>query len=254
MRRLADISDGEDSGPGMISFCSREPDAILIPDDVFVRTRGYASYRQLARTNRTAWDDRSNWIVWRGLTTGAGIISKETLTADDTDLVARVRLCLTLKDEPDTNVKLHAIAQSSNLPLDTQRLADAGILGDYISPIAWCGLKFAIDIDGNTNAWSNFFTRLLLGCCVLKVASAAGYRQWYYGEIEPWIHYVPIKSDLSDLRERIGWCRENLAECRRIATAGQALAMARDYDTEMDAATRRVSDAANDRAWPASAD
>jgi hypothetical protein len=243
MRRLADISDGEDSGPGVISFCSRDPQAILIPDDVFVRTRGYEGYRHLARTNRTAWDDRSNWIVWRGLTTGAGAISKETLSPDDPELVARVRLCLALRDEPETNVRLHAIAQSSNLQLDTERLASAGILGDYMNPIAWCGLKFAIDIDGNTNAWSNFFTRLLLGCCVLKVASGAGYRQWYYGEIEPWIHYVPVKSDFADLRERIAWCRANLAECRQIAMAGQALAMARDYHGEIEAAARRVSEA-----------
>ena len=242
VHRRADISDGEASGSGIISFCSGDPNAILIPDHVFVRTRGYESYRQLARTNRTAWDDRSNWIVWRGLTTGAGIISKATLAPDDAELVARVRLCLALKDEPETSVKLHAVAQSRNLPLDTQRLAGAGLLGDYLSPIAWCGSKFAIDIDGNTNAWSNLFTRLLLGCCVLKVASAAGYRQWYYDEIEPWIHYVPIRADLSDLRERIAWCRANLAECRQIAMAGQALAMARDYDTEMEAAAQRVSE------------
>jgi hypothetical protein len=240
---LADISDGEESNAGLISFCSRDPAAILIPDHAFVRTRGYETYRHLARTNRTAWDERSNWIVWRGLTTGHGAVSRETLSPRDPDLVARVRLCLELKDIAETDVRLHTIAQSSNLRVDTKRLARAGVLGEYISPIAWCGLKFAIDIDGNTNAWSNFFTRLLMGCCVLKVDSAAGYRQWYYGEIEPWMHYVPVKSDLSDLRELIAWCRANLAECRRIASAGQAFAMARDFNTEIRSAIRRVCDA-----------
>lgn len=243
MRWLADISDGEDSRPGLMSFCSRSPDAMLIPDHIFVRSRGYESYRQLARVNRTGWDERSNWIVWRGLTTGAGIISTETLSPHDAGLLPRVRLCLDLKDVPETNVKLHAVAQSSNLPVDTARLAGAGILGDYISPVTWCGLKFAIDIDGNTNAWSNFFTRLIMGCCVLKVASAAAYRQWYYGDIEPWVHYVPVSADLSDLRERIAWCRANLAECRRIAAAGQEFAMARDFDAEIASAIQRVSEA-----------
>jgi hypothetical protein len=237
---LADLSDGEESGPGIISFCSRSPGAILIPDHIFIGSRGYEKYRRLARNNRTAWDERSNWIVWRGLTTGVGLISKENLSSQDEDLLARVRLCLELKDMPQSSVKLHGIAQSLNPPLDTERLTSAGLLGEYISPTTWCGLKFAIDVDGNTNAWSNFFTRLLMGCCVLKVTSAAGYRQWYYHEIEPWIHYVPVRSDLSDLRERIAWCRSTPAECRQIAMAGQALAISRDYDTEIALASRRV--------------
>ena len=136
-----------------------------------------------------------------------------------------------------------AISQSSNGVLDKDRLAKAGILGEYISPIAWHGFKFAIDIDGNGNAWSNFFTRLIMGCCVLKVASALGFRQWYYGEIKPWIHYVPVRADLSDLLEKIAWCRGNLDECRRIAARGQAFAMSRDFDTEMASAVCRVCDA-----------
>jgi Glycosyl transferase family 90 len=237
---LADISDGEESGPDRISFCSRDPAAVLIPDHAFVRTRGYETYRHLARANRTVWDERSDWIVWRGLSTGHGAISKTTLSADDPDLLVRVRLCLAMKGVPEADVKLHTIAQSNNLPLDTERLARAGVLGEYVSPIAWCGLKFAIDVDGNTNAWSNFFTRLLMGCCVLKVSSQAGYRQWYYENIASWTHYVPVKPDLSDLRERIAWCRANLSSCRQIAAAGQQFALARDFDGEIAAASRRI--------------
>jgi Glycosyl transferase family 90 len=110
-----------------------------------------------------------------------------------------------------------------------------------MSPICWYGFKFAIDIDGNSNAWSNFLTRLMMGCCVLKVASAAGYRQWYYGDIQPWTHYVPVKADLSDLHEVIGWCRDNPAECRKIAAQGQAFAMDRQFEAEMASARERIS-------------
>lgn len=237
---VADISDGEDSEAGLISFCSREPEAILIPDHVFIRTRGYETERALARSSITDWDERSDRIVWRGSTTGAGRISKLHLSAQDPELIARVRLCLALKDVPGTDVKLSGIAQSADRSMDSERLARAGILGEFVSPICWHGFKFAIDIDGNSNAWSNFFTRLLMGCCVIKVASAAGYQQWYYGDIEPWTHYVPVKADLSDLHEIIGWCRAHPAECRRIAAQGQAFAMARDFDTEMASARERV--------------
>jgi hypothetical protein len=240
---VAEISDGEESGPGLISFCSRDPDAILIPDHVFIRTRGYEIERALARANVMDWDERSDRIVWRGSSTGAGLISKPYLSADDPELIMRVRLCLVLNGMPDTDVKLSGIAQSANKALDSERLAGAGILGEFVSPLCWYGSKFAIDIDGNSNAWSNFFTRLLIGCCVLKVVSRDGYRQWYYGDSEPWIHYVPVKADLSDLHERIAWCRANLAECREIAARGQEFAMARDFDTEVALAARRLRDA-----------
>lgn len=240
---VAEISDGEDSGPGLVSFCSRDPDAILIPDHLFVLSGGYKEHRALARANAMPWEARSDWIVWRGATNGIGTIAKPRLSFDDSELRARVRLCLALRDALKVDAKLHAVTDSRNLALDTERLGKAGILGDYLSPLAWHGLKFALDIDGHSNAWSNLFLRLLMGCCVLKVASGQGYRQWYYDALEPWLHYVPVESDLCDLHERIAWCRANLAACREIAARGQELAMGRDLASEIASAVRRVRDA-----------
>jgi hypothetical protein len=240
---VADISDGEESGAGVISFCSRESDAILIPDHIFVRTRGYEAERALARRRITPWEERSDRIVWRGSTTGTGLISKPQLSTDDRELIARVRLCLALKDVQGTDAKLSGITQSVDKGLDHARLGKAGVLGELISPICWYGLKFAIDIDGNSNAWSNFFTRLVMGCCVLKVGSPAGYRQWYYADLEPWAHFVPVRADLSDLHEQIAWCRANSAACRDIAARGQEFAMAHDFSTEMTSARARIREA-----------
>ena len=243
LRAVADISDGEDSAPGLLSFCSRDPRAILIPDHHFVGSRGYEDYRELANASRMKWRERGDRIVWRGSTTGAGKISTDNLSADDPDLLSRVRLCLRLKGIPGCDVKISGIGQSSNPTQDKQRLARAGILGEYISPLAWHTFKFAIDIDGNSNAWSNFFTRLIMGCCVLKVASPLGFRQWYYSDLEAWTHYVPVRPDLSDLKDQIVWCRKNSDECCRIAANGQAFAIARTYDVEIDAGVRRLSKA-----------
>ena len=240
---VADISDGEDSGPGLISFCSRDPDAILIPDHVYLRTGGYAAERALARANVMDWDERSDRITWRGQNTGAGLSSKPHLSVNDPELNARVRLCLALKDVPGTDVKLSDVTHGTDIAVDRARLENAGIVGSFVSSINWHSFKFAIDIDGHSNAWSNLFTRLLTGCCVLKVASAAGYRQWYYGDLEPFVHYVPVKADLSDLHDMIAWCRVHPAECRRIAERGQTLAVARDVDTEVAATRTRIAEA-----------
>ena len=34
---------------------------------------------------------------------------------------------------------------------------------------------------------------------------------------KPWIHYIPIKTDLSDFKEKLEWAKSNDKELRRIA-------------------------------------
>lgn len=90
--------------------------------------------------------------------------------------------------------------------------------------------RYAIDIDGHANAWG-FLEKLILGCCVLKVASP--YEQWFYGELQPWVHYVPIEADLSDLADKIDWCLANEQACEWIAGNGRTLAASRSYEREV---------------------
>ncbi len=37
---------------------------------------------------------------------------------------------------------------------------------------------------------------------------------WFSHLLKPYIHYVPVKSDLSDLIEKIQWCRDNDEKCK----------------------------------------
>jgi len=39
----------------------------------------------------------------------------------------------------------------------------------------------------------------------------------------PWVHYVPVKNDLSDLISNIKWLRENDSKAKEIAKNGRAL-------------------------------
>ena len=114
------------------------------------------------------------------------------------------------------------------------------LVGRRIRERTWAHQKFAIDSDGNTNSWSNFYVRLLLGCCVIKIASQSGFRQWYYDALQPWVHYVPMRADMADLIEKIEWCRAHTEECRAIAKAGQAFALSRTVETEIADAIARL--------------
>ncbi|KAL8292275.1 hypothetical protein RQP46_001741 [Phenoliferia psychrophenolica] len=55
--------------------------------------------------------------------------------------------------------------------------------------------KFAIDVDGN--GWSGRFYRLIASR--MMVLKSTVFPEWYADQIQPWLHYVPVSTDYSDL-------------------------------------------------------
>ena len=57
-----------------------------------------------------------------------------------------------------------------------------------------------------------------LGSVILKVDSTCVADQlWYSPLLEPFYDHVPVKKDMSDLKEKIEWCRANDDKCQQIA-------------------------------------
>lgn len=241
----ADLGDSvHESGP-LLGFCSNLPETLLVPDRGFHASGGYARQRWQAAA-APAFADRDDTILWRGSPTGFGLLANATMQPHDADLRQRVRMCLLLAQAADRLRVDARIVPGRGVPADVAAAyRRAGITGEPIPEDSWRGRRFAIDVDGNANAFSNLFIRLLYGCCVIKVASARGFRQWYYDRLEPWRHYVPVAADLSDLVERIEWCRGHTDECRAIASAGQALALAMTPAEEV----RRTVAVIRNRPW-----
>ncbi|KAF4616689.1 hypothetical protein D9613_008818 [Agrocybe pediades] len=55
--------------------------------------------------------------------------------------------------------------------------------------------KYFLDVDGN--GWSSRFKRLITTNSLVFKATA--YPEWWIDRIQPWVHYVPIQIDYSDL-------------------------------------------------------
>ena len=56
-----------------------------------------------------------------------------------------------------------------------------------------------------------------LGSVILKVEPRqVADRMWYFPLLKPYHDHIPVKADLSDLEEKIQWCREHDAECKQI--------------------------------------
>ncbi len=232
-RLTCDISDGERPSLAEVCFCALQDDRCLLPDHHFIIRRGYQEQRDQYRAAARPWDQRSDDIVWRGKLNGGGLsIGHPGLTGNGL-VKQRLRLAYACRGT-DLDVKF-VVADEA-----TEVMRAEGLMGDRVEAQSWLGRKYAIDIDGNVNAWDNFYIRLLYGCCVLKVDSQAGFRQWYYHRLEPYRHYVPIRADLSDLVDQVDWVRSHPDQARAIAANGCELAHAMTFDSELEVGAEKI--------------
>lgn len=74
--------------------------------------------------------------------------------------------------------------------------------------------KYILDIDGGASTWDATAWKLNSGSVIFKTESA--WRQWFYDEYLPWIHYVPVKNDFSDIQEQFHWCEANPEKCKQM--------------------------------------
>jgi hypothetical protein len=118
------------------------------------------------------------------------------------------------------------------------RISAANIAKELVPKHRFLDFKGVVDIDGNSNAWSGLFCGLLTGACILKVASARQFQQWYYRDIRPWEHYLPVSSDLNDLPDAVLWMFKHEKEAKKIGERGRNFALAMSLGDAITAAAQ----------------
>jgi hypothetical protein len=87
-------------------------------------------------------------------------------------------------------------------------------LSEKLSPKEQSNYKYIIHIDGHVSAFRLSY-EFGMGSTILLVKS--DWKMWYSHMLKEYVHYVPIKEDLSDIIEKIKWCRDNDKKCKDIA-------------------------------------
>jgi hypothetical protein len=176
---------------------------------------------------KTQWQHKQPMLFWRGPWTDLFTnVTSDVVNGKEKELTPRLII--------------HVLSQNH------MTLIDAGIIG-FISPkkhkkrfVELLGeeedflkhsasieehmkYKYQIVLDGIQCTNPGYAWRLLSDCCVLKVDSIVF--QWFYHDLKPWVHYIPIKQDLSDLVEKILWLQQHDDEAYAIAVNGQKFAL-----------------------------
>ena len=232
------INLGDGGQTAGLAFCDYRPGYFLLPDPMYMSNERYTRHRDSFRSSDIPWADRQSIAYWRGATTGQITDSRIGWRS-----IPRIRLCEISRDHPDViDAGITSIVQISE-PSANEWLERNGLTRPYVPAETFSQYKYQIDIDGNTNSWPGLFFKFLSGSAVLKVASPAGFQQWYYDRLKPWINYVPVDSGMSDLLDKLTWLRDHDDHARRIGEAGRELAESLTDEREITRAAPVIADA-----------
>lgn len=190
---------------------------------------------QLMASSLTPWAKRKSKAFWIGAVTGPWEFSL------DADLMAlpRLNLLRKTKEFPEqlhtewTNLATYGITWVN----DSTHIAGAfakqphsmkdvvGVEPSKRRPASeWSDYKYYLNIDGVV--MGGRLNRLMAqGGVVLQQQS--GYQEYYNALLQPYVNFVPISYDLSDLVPTIKWLQKNDAKAEEIAKNARNLAATR---------------------------
>ncbi|KAI2508961.1 Glycosyl transferase family 90 [Fragilaria crotonensis] len=83
--------------------------------------------------------------------------------------------------------------------------------------------KYQIDLGGiGGTSWTGTITKLAMPGLLFHHETPA--KDWFYDEIQPWVHYVPVDLTLSNLYDMYVWAETHPIEAKKIAKQGQEFA------------------------------
>ena len=220
-RELAFSFDDNSGDPGLRFDRARGSKEPLIPDLHLLREieKWEATDRSPEIYQAPPFLERKKQLFWRGSTTGPFILSLEEFRDNH-----RVKACLhTLRELPaHADCKIARIVQTpQELRQEARRfLRENKILSPIIDARDFAQYQMFLDLPGNASAWGSCI-RYLQGMLVFRVAHE--HELLYYEALQPWVHYIPVAADLSDLKSGVEWALLHQNEAAQIATKGQAI-------------------------------
>ena len=189
------------------------PALVLVPD--FLTTRESGWHREIDVVNEkylsVPWENRTQKAFWRGTASDKGY------TPENYTEKPRFRISFLSTQHADL-----IDARFCKATKEVSKLLGDLIVG-HTSVADHLSYKYLPVLDGWMCTFPGFQWRLLSGSLSLKQESDE--MQYFYSALKPFIHYVPVKNDMSDLLEKIQWAIDHDSECHAIAENARAFAL-----------------------------
>lgn len=160
-----------------------------------------------------SWEKKIPVTIFRGTSTGLGTTIRNN---------PRLKALKLSKENPTIldvgmtkwNTRPRKHAKEKYYKTISKRIIDMYPLKDFKTYQQQAEYKYILNIPGHTTSF-RLSTLLSLGSVVLHVSHR--YYMWYEYLLKPYVHYVPVRSDLQDLVTQIKWCIKNDEMCKKIA-------------------------------------
>ena len=151
------------------------------------------------------WSDKIDKAVFRGSSTGIGLNSKTN---------TRLALVKIKHDRLDAGItKLNnRLVKGINSNLDFLR-EDVQLV-KKLTFQEQLEYKIIIHVEGHVSAF-RLGLELAGGSCIIIVQSE--WKCWFSHMLIPYVHFIPVRKDLSDLTNVLDWCFDNDAKISKIA-------------------------------------
>jgi hypothetical protein len=199
------LSPGGSNKTADICMCTQDDWARvskkIYPDDC---KNGY-----LKDVKMVDWDKKINKAIFRGSATGCG-------TNEETN--PRIKATILSNKYPeylDAGITTFNRKLKKNLH-EPLKIIDIKLpKANFMTLEEKAQYKYILNLDGHVSA---FRLGHELSFCSVVLIQKSKYYLWFSHLLEPYVHYVPVTEDLSDLIEKIKWCIDNDSKCMQIAT------------------------------------
>ncbi len=159
----------------------------------------------------TPWELKKNVAIWRGLLTG--FLSDDDLKLTFKERCNKLPRCRFVRDNINTpGLDVGFSGQLDHNPVDDENLH---MIKDRKLRITHMRYKAIIIMEGNDVSsglkWALYSRSVVLMPPPTKTSFSMEEL------LTPWVHYVPLKPDLSDISEKMNWIIDHDGEARKIA-------------------------------------
>jgi hypothetical protein len=155
------------------------------------------------------WEKKENKLFWRGKTTDSVDIAEIRINSP------RVTLVKLTKQFPDRyDARLTKILSTDAAQIK-QIKESCGEPAPYASTRDHLPYKYQITLDSVTATLPGYIWRMGSGCVNIKQDSPN--QQWFYDLFKPNVHYLPVKTDLSNLDTTLTAARTHDTEMKEMA-------------------------------------
>ena len=141
------------------------------------------------------WEEKKNSVIWRGAATGFD---------------KRIPLVEKWYNFKDKSIDVGF----TNFVNGYKGNSNSSLVKDYVSMKDMLKHKYIISVEGNDVASNLKWVLASNSVCIMPKPTV---ESWLMeSKLIPWVHYVPVKEDFSDLYDRFLYCMKNEDKMRKI--------------------------------------